>query len=83
MCGCSSMCLYGNPAVCEMEFPMAAKQVSLEDEERTMVVAALDLAIGSCERRSNRTGEVSTIKDELVKQAERYRILKNKLVLTK
>lgn len=62
---------------------MAAKQMSFEDEERSMLIGALELAIGSCERRANRTGEVAVIRDELAKQAERYRILKSKFTLTK
>lgn len=62
---------------------MAAKQMSFEDEERSMLIGALELAIGSCERRSNRPGDPAVIRDEFAKQAERYRILKSKFTLTK
>lgn len=60
---------------------MQIKEASAE--ERTLMVSALELAIASCERRANRTGEVSSIKEELARHAEKYRLLKSAIVLTK
>lgn len=60
-----------------------AKAIDFSADERELMLAALDMAIGSCERRVNRTGEIAPIKAELQKQAERYRAIKSTIVLTK
>lgn len=55
----------------------------LNADEKQMLLSALDLAIASCERRGNRSGELQSVKDELAKHAEKYRALKSAVVLTK
>lgn len=57
---------------------MAAK--NFNDDQIQLLKAAIDLAIGSCERRGNRAGEVQAIKDELARQADSYRVLKSLLL---
>lgn len=53
------------------------------DVDRQLLVAAIDLAIGSCERRRNRVGETAEVKQALDVQAERYRALRGSVVMTK
>lgn len=67
--------------IMQKEFDMQIKDMSAE--EKSLLIAALDLAIASCERRGNRAGEVASIKEELAKHAEKYRMLKSSVSLTK
>lgn len=60
-----------------------ARPADFSDDDRQLLVAALDLAIASCERRAARKGESPAVVLELQKQGARYAALKGSVLMTK